>query len=258
MPGSAMAGFALLLLGTLVAPVILLIVLGVRRKIRMDALALGMASFFVSQILLRLPLLQLLAGQNFWMDFALRHGLLYLLVLAVSAGLFEETARLVGGKLLRRPPDWTDALSFGLGHAFCEAILLVGVTQINNLVLGALLNAGGVELLARWMPSGQVQTLLLQLTQVAPGDLALSFIERLGTVGVHLGLTILVFRGLVTRQARYFLSAVVLHTVVDFVTPLFAQTVTPAAAEALIVGFGLLGVAYVRHCRARWFAGDLV
>lgn len=258
MSGPVMAGFALLLLGALVAPIALLIVLGVRRKIRMDALFLGVSAFFVSQILLRLPLLRWLAGRGLWMDFALRHGLAYLLALALSAGLFEETARLAGGKLLRRTPDWTDALSFGLGHAFCETILLVSVTQINNLVLGALLHAGGTELLARWMPSSQVQTLLAQLAQATPGNLALSLIERLGTVGIHLGLTTLVFRGLVTRQARYYLMAVGLHTVVDFVAPLFVQIVTPVAAEALIVGFGLLGAAYLRRCQSRWFAGDLI
>lgn len=48
MSGPVMAGFALLLLGALVAPIALLIVLGVRRKIRMDALFLGVSAFFVS------------------------------------------------------------------------------------------------------------------------------------------------------------------------------------------------------------------
>ena len=58
--GVQVASFAAAAFCTLVLPVVLLIVLAVMKKIRLAPLALGFVSFFVSQMVLRIPLLQLL------------------------------------------------------------------------------------------------------------------------------------------------------------------------------------------------------
>ena len=50
--------FLVALIVTLFVPILLLIILGCAKKIQGMPLALGFASFFVSQILLRIPLLQ--------------------------------------------------------------------------------------------------------------------------------------------------------------------------------------------------------
>ena len=62
--GVQTASFAVAAFCTLVLPVVLLIVLGVMKKIRLAPLALGFVSFFVSQMVLRIPLLQLLTGRT--------------------------------------------------------------------------------------------------------------------------------------------------------------------------------------------------
>ena len=57
-------------------------------------MALGLLSFFISQILLRIPLLQLCAGQGWYQALAQSSPLVLGLGLAFTAGLFEESARL--------------------------------------------------------------------------------------------------------------------------------------------------------------------
>ena len=43
--------------------------------------------------------------------------MVYVIVVGgLSAGLFEETARLVGAKLLKQHRTYKDMISFGLGH----------------------------------------------------------------------------------------------------------------------------------------------
>ena len=87
---------------TLILPVVLLIVLLITRKLNPLPLLAGFASFFISQILLRIPLLQVLGTQSWFAAFA-THTVVYVIVVGgLSAGLFEETARLVGAKLLKQ------------------------------------------------------------------------------------------------------------------------------------------------------------
>ena len=58
--------FALALFLTLVLPILLLLFLCLFKKISPLPMALGLLSFFISQILLRIPLLQFCAGQGWY------------------------------------------------------------------------------------------------------------------------------------------------------------------------------------------------
>ena len=62
--------FGVSLVCTLILPVVLLIVLLITRKLNPLPLLAGFASFFISQILLRIPLLQVLGTQSWFAAFA--------------------------------------------------------------------------------------------------------------------------------------------------------------------------------------------
>ena len=176
--------FALALFLTLVLPILLLLFLCLFKKISPLPMALGLLSFFISQILLRIPLLQFCAGQGWYQALAQSSPLVLGLGLAFTAGLFEESARLGGAALLgpRKPAfpggpprpghrTWKGALSFGLGHAFCELILLAGMTHVNNLLFCVLLGMGE-ETLSGLLPAGQLDTLTAQFAAVTPLGIA--------------------------------------------------------------------------------------
>ena len=108
---------------TVLFPLLLLVLLAIRRAISLRPLFIGVLAFFVSQILLRIPLLSILSTQGWFLTFAQQQMLLYLILLSASAGLFEESARLLGAKCFcKGRRSYRDAVSFGLGHGLCEVV----------------------------------------------------------------------------------------------------------------------------------------
>ena len=107
-----------------------------RRRSGWRVFLLGMAGFFVSQLCVRQPLLALLGQVDAYRLFAAGNPVGQLLFLSVTAGLAEESARLVIFRLLARrgrvqhgTPVW-----YGLGHGGLEAAL-VGVNSMVLLVI---------------------------------------------------------------------------------------------------------------------------
>lgn len=239
-PAAVVAALVTALLLTTVFPIVLLIVLGVRRRITPLPLLVGFAAFFVSQIVLRLPLLQLLGTQAWWRTFA-EQTLPYLLTLAVSAALFEEGARLGGVLLLRGHRTWRDAVSLGLGHGLCEVILLIGMTHVNNVLFCLLINLGGSDQLAAILPADQLAVITAQLQAVQPLDIALSLVERISAVLFHILAAVLVFDGVIGHRAGPVLLAVAAHTVFNLVGVLLTQVAGPWIAEAALLLLALAG-----------------
>ena len=249
--------FALALFLTLVLPILLLLFLCLFKKISPLPMALGLLSFFISQILLRIPLLQLCAGQGWYQALAQSSGL----GLAFTAGLFEESARLGGAALLgpRKPAfpggpprpghrTWKGALSFGLGHAFCELILLAGMTHVNNLLFCVLLGMGE-ETLSGLLPAGQLDTLTAQFAAVTPLGIAAGLLERFSAVLFHLFATSLVFLAVARRKWLLFPAAILCHTLFNCVA-LLGLGLWPT--ELLLFALALVCAALFWRSR-RWF-----
>lgn len=222
--------FVLALCVTLLGPVILLVVLGAKGKISGLPLGLGFASFFVSQILLRIPLLQWCAGQEWYQSLASSAPLVVGLALCFTAGLFEESARLGGVALLgpRKPAfpgapkrpghrTWKGALSFGLGHGLCETILLVGLTHLNNVIFCLLLGLGE-DMLASLIPADQLDLVLEQFAAVTPLTILAGLLERVSAVLFHIFATGLVFLAVATKRWFLYPAAILCHTLFNCVT----------------------------------------
>lgn len=89
---------------------------------RLIALICGIACFALTQIGMRIPLLAHFDYERTVLS--LRAPWLVLLLLAFSAGLFEETGRYFFYKTALQQADFTDALLFGLGHSLMEIFYL--------------------------------------------------------------------------------------------------------------------------------------
>lgn len=109
----------------------------------------GALIFLVFQLLTRLPLAAVL--QNTVLASLLRTSTAFtwtwLVILAVTAGLFEEVGRYVGYRLFmrREPKTWSKAMMFGLGHEGLESIVLVGGQIVLTLLSIAILSAINVN-----------------------------------------------------------------------------------------------------------------
>lgn len=251
---SYVIAFSVVMVCTLILPILLLVVLGVRRKIHALPLAAGFASFFISQIVLRLPILQLLSTQSWFAGFA-AHTLAYTVVIGgFTAGLFEETARLVGAGLLKRHRSYTDMLSFGLGHGLCEVILLVGLSQINNVLFSVmLLHPEMAQSLG--VSDGLLQTITQQIHAASPWMAYLVVVERVSAVMYHLFATCLVFLAVKRKKPLLYLGAILAHTLFNSVAALLllalgtalGQTAASLVVEVVLLVLGGLGLGFVRR-----------
>lgn len=175
-------------------PILILVGYAIWRRPRLLPFAVGILTFLVSQFLTRIPLLGWLQGQLWFVAFSYSNPALSSAVMGFSAGVFEEVGRWVFILLLlRKSRTWQDAVAFGLGH-------------------------GGLE--AGWIGVMNLQAIFTQPVSIAaaqPYDILLSSFERLFAVILHVGLTILVMRGLVYAKARpvWLLVAILIHGLVD-------------------------------------------
>ena len=223
---------------TFLVPIVLLVVLLVRRMVSSKALALGFAAFGISQLVLRIPLLSVLRLWQPYVDWAAAHMWLQLLLVGgLSAGLFEETARLGGACLLNRKGfTYKDVISFGLGHGLCEVILLVGLSQISSMAT-TLAIAFAPEMMQQAL-GAQFDLVISQLAAVSPLTILLSLVERLGAVSLHVFNTVLVFRAVRQRQPLFYLAALAVHTAGNFLVVAVNLTVGAVPAEGLMLLIG--------------------
>ena len=107
-----------------------------RKKGIWKAFFSGALAFIVSQLLIRIPILQLLVPRYAWYGALQLYPWLYGLFLGLTAGLAEETARLAAIRLFLKEQTGKEyGLAFGLGHGGIEAMLLVGPVFFSGLAL---------------------------------------------------------------------------------------------------------------------------
>jgi len=224
---------------TLLVPIVILIALAIKRKISGLPLLLGAVAFFVSQIVLRMPILSALSGQE-WYIALTKNFILLALFLSLSAGLFEETARLSGALLLKKRRSYKDIISFGLGHAFCEVIVLIGVSQISNLVLCMVINSGSGTL-----PTETLEIAIVQLTATNPAHVYWGLLERFSAVIFHLFATMLVFKGVIEKKWGYCVLAVVAHTTFNFAGVVLVKYAGIVVSESVLLVMAVAAGFYV-------------
>ncbi|MDD2956398.1 MAG: YhfC family glutamic-type intramembrane protease [Oscillospiraceae bacterium] len=200
---------------TTLFPAAIALYLGVRKKLSVMPFFVGALAFFVSQILLRIPLLSFL-GSFPWYAQAVANPIIAAVVVGgLSAGLFEESARLLGARVFcRRRLEWRDALSFGLGHGLCEVVMLLGLGYMNTAILAVLLNAGALDTLEALAP-GMAATVAEQLGALSVSNILIGLGERIPAVMYHVFATTLVFLGVRRHKAGWYWLAVLLHTALN-------------------------------------------
>ena len=143
------------------------------------------------------------------------------LIRRINGWILEETARYVSFKwALKKQTRFQDCLSYGLGHGGIEAMLIVGTTYLNNLVLSLMINQGLLENLG--LEAELQETIITQLTQVSPLLFSLAGYERLMTLIIQIGLSVLVFKAIREKKNYYYVIAILIHACLDF-KAVFAQ-----------------------------------
>jgi len=204
------------LLLSLVLPLVVAIVLHKKLRFAWKSVLVGALVFLVFQILTRIPLLGYLQ-QNLWYQaFSMSYPIIALLLVALSAGLFEEIGRYIGFRLLlRRHLDWEGGIAYGIGHGGLES-LYIGTAFLNYLIYSFLINAGKA-------PPQLSKSVISALTDTAPPLFVVGGIERVLAFVVQVGLSLVVLYGIKSKRSTFLLLAIALHTLLDFGAIMFAR-----------------------------------
>ena len=243
------AGLAVSAALALFGPLLAALVFRRRTGAPWAALGFGALTFFVSQLVLRLPWQ---IGIGVWKKDAFAADPVLLLAWvafsAFTAGLFEETGRYVAfRKVFTAEQSWRAGVMFGLGHGGLESVLLVGLSIAGNLVLYVLL-ARGVPVP---LPEAATAAIVQQFAAVTPGLALLGGLERVLSMCVHVACSLAVLRAVREQRPRWYLAALGFHAVSNLVAVEVARRFGPFWAEGVIGVFAVAAVAFAVAERGR-------
>lgn len=149
------------------------------------------------------------------------------------AGVFEECGRYIILKYMmkkNRTPE--NAVLYGIGHGGIEVLMVMLPNIILYLVIAILFFAGDRENALRTLNiTEETADAALPTIQVAAafdyGMMALSVIERILAMLIHIGFTVIVYYGVVNAKKFYLPMAIILHMLADTVPGMYQRGIVP-------------------------------
>jgi uncharacterized membrane protein YhfC len=222
------------LLLSVVFPVVTAVVLHRKLRFAWRSVLAGALVFLVFQILTRIPLLGYLNGTAWYRAFSAGYPAGAALLLALSAGLFEETGRYVGFRLvLRKYQGWPDGIAYGIGHGGFESISLIGITLLSDLIVAVLINSGRA-------PAQLSESTISALVNVVPSTFLIIGVERVLAFAIQIGLSLVILYGIRAWKPAFFFLAIALHTLLDFGGILLSGNLLAAETFIAIVAIASL------------------
>ena len=152
----------------------------------------------------------------------------------LAAGVFEELGRFTSMNLFKKKGlNKLNALMYGVGHGGIEAIIIVGLTSISNLIASIMINTGTFEpMLASLDAEVKAQTLkqVSLLWTTSPLDF-----ERVVAITLHICLSYIVYKAVKGKKLQLLFLAIALHAGLDFVTVLLAGYVSSLVLELVLI-----------------------
>ncbi len=213
---TAAVGFTALF--TILYPIVLAVIARRRLGTSWRVFALGMGIFVIFQLATRIPVISVVEaffGTQIRSSQWLFAG--WLVLLCITAGLFEETGRYVGYRWMmpRDAKTWPLAVMFGLGHGGIESILLVGVN--NLLSFFVLLFYPAARRLLPAEIGGVLAQQVAALSAYPDWFPLLAAWERLWTLPVHVALAVVVLQAFRRANIRWLWLAILLHAAVNLI-----------------------------------------
>jgi uncharacterized membrane protein YhfC len=198
----------------------------------------GALVFLVVQLLTRIPLVVVLQSTVLapLLRTSTAFAWIWLTLLALTAGLFEEVGRYLGYRLFmgREPKTWAKAVMFGLGHEGLESLVLVGGVQLLTLLSLALFGTVNVN----GLPADQRQAVsqLFATINAQPAWYPLlSAWERFWSFPLQVMLSVIVLQVFLRHNLRWLFLAILLHALIDFLVLALPQAAGSSIAITLMI-----------------------
>lgn len=238
------------------------------------AATIGALGFFVPQILIRIPILNVLSMNAGFIEFAEHHYLGYILCLAATAGLFEVSGRFGAAKILdKKGITLHKAMVAGLSHGCIESIIIAGLQFLNLLLYAVMINTGTFDTLIETaaqsgVDPAQFEALKQSLINDSPLLYLVGIWERGMAITAHLFMSMLVFYFVMKKRPFIgVLLSFLFHTLIDstvviqgFSTPYLGEVISKNTAtfiiEGLITVVAVFALCGIIHLRKKWGAAN--
>lgn len=223
-----------------------------KEKISLKAILIGAAVFIFFQLLTRIPLLNVLGTQPWFQN--LWGNILFNAVVigGLTAGLFEEIGRYLGYRFfLTKELLWKNGIAYGIGHGGIEAILLVGLNYINNIVTSIMINNGAFDrVIAPQLDAETAAFIKAQLVEASSFLFLAGGLERFFSMIVQIAFSLVVLYAVLKKKFLFVIYAIFLHALVNSPPVILLQQGLNVWVAELYV-FIMAGVALVFILRSR-------
>lgn len=253
-PIASIIGIIASLIVSVGLPVVLCILVWRKTRARISSFFIGAATFIVFALILE-QILHIVVIKatgtaltgNIW---------LYALYGGLAAGIFEETGRYLAMKLcMKKNLNKQNAIMYGVGHGGIEAILLVGMSSISNLIIAVMINSGQIPMLLSMsgVDDSTYQLAISQMTAISTTPswhFCMAGVERISAIIFHISASYLVYLAVSGKKWIFYFLAVLAHFLLDAMTLIIAGFLPILAVEAVIfLAAGSFGLAIRRMYR---------
>ena len=245
---------------SILLPIIVLLLLMKGRKGVFGIWIAGALGFVIPQMVIRIPILQYLNQQPAFLIFGEDYPVILAFLLALTAALFETTGRLLVLKIgLSRRLSYMTGLAAGAGHGGSEAIALIGLSYINNLVISILINTDRLSLILPNDPA-LAENVRRQLVTTVPYLFLIGGIERIFTMIFHIAMSVLLTLLIMKRQVLIgFIVVALIHFTLDFSIGLIqAKKESILLTEGLVFVFALISFILIIRLRPRFGQDQMI
>ena len=162
------------------------------------------------------------------------------------AGIFEECGRLIILKyILKKDRTRENAVIYGIGHGGIEILTVFLPAMILYLAIAVMFSQGDTETALKTLNiSEETAAAALPSVQAAAAFdyamMAMNVMERLLAMLIHIGLTVIVYYGVVNAKKLCLPAAILLHMLADTFPALYQRDILPLWAVEMWAVFWTL------------------
>lgn len=162
------------------------------------------------------------------------------------AGIFEECGRLIILKyILKKDRTRENAVIYGIGHGGIEILTVLMPAMILYLAIAVMFSQGDTEAALKTLNiTEETAAAALPSVQAAAAFdyamMAMNVMERLLAMLIHIGLTIVVYYGVVNAKKLCLPAAILLHMLADTFPALYQRGILPLWAVEIWIAFWTL------------------
>lgn len=218
-----------------------------REQTKISWLIAGAAGFVISARMLEVGIHYFcIVADNPVSRFINGNAAAFVLYGITMAGIFEECGRLIILKyILKKDRTRENAVIYGIGHGGIEILTVLLPAMILYLAIAVMFSQGDTEAALKTLNiTEETAAAALPSVQAAAAFdyamMAMNVMERLLAMLIHIGLTIVVYYGVVNAKKLCLPAAILLHMLADTFPALYQRGILPLWAVEIWIAFWTL------------------